>query len=112
MLDEDGIVRALPLLAEFDGSLYESLAVAVLRRHLDAGSLQLRDDALVLEGWATYGNLVELGKRRKQTPLFRYLRETKDSDLVVVFGENAAAVLGLLFALIAVFIWWYWPDGK
>jgi adenylate cyclase len=50
MLDEDGIVRALPLLAEFDGSLYESLAVAVLRRHLDAGSLQLRDDALVLEG--------------------------------------------------------------
>ncbi len=50
MLDADGIVRALPLLAEFDGGLYESLAVAVLRRHLGADSLQLRDDALVLEG--------------------------------------------------------------
>ena len=32
-------------------------------------------------------------------------------------GELRAArwrrpVQGLLFALIAVFIWWYWPDGK
>ena len=50
VLDPDGIVRALPLLAEFEGGLYESLAVAVLRRHLGAGNLQLRADALVLKG--------------------------------------------------------------
>jgi cation diffusion facilitator family transporter len=55
--------------------------------------------SLVLEGWATWGNLVEIKKRRGQVGLFRYLRDTKDSDLVVLFGENSAAVLGLIFAL-------------
>jgi len=50
IVDEDGVVRALPLLAEFDGALYESLVVALLRRHLDAGNLRLGSDALVLKG--------------------------------------------------------------
>lgn len=58
--------------------------------------------SLVLEGWATWGNLVEMKKRRGDVPLFRYLRDTKDSDLVVLFGENSAAVLGLVIALAAV----------
>lgn len=55
--------------------------------------------SLLLEGWATWGNLVEMKKRRGSMGLFQYLRDTKDSDLVVLFGENAAAVLGLVFAL-------------
>lgn len=55
--------------------------------------------SLLLEGWATWGNLVEMNKRRGTAGLFRYLRDTKDSDLVVLFGENSAAVLGLLLAL-------------
>lgn len=55
--------------------------------------------SLVLEGWATWGNLVEMKKRRGSVGLFTYLRDTKDSDLVVLFGENAAAVLGLGFAM-------------
>lgn len=58
--------------------------------------------SLLLEGWATFGNIKELNARRKTRPFFRFLRETKDSDLVVVFGENAAAVLGLAIALAAV----------
>ncbi len=55
--------------------------------------------AIVLEGWATFGNLKLMKQRRGTTPFFRYLRDTKDSDLVVVFGENSAAVLGLVLAL-------------
>jgi cation diffusion facilitator family transporter len=55
--------------------------------------------ALAIEGWATFGNIVELNKRRGERPFARFLRETKDSDLVVVFGENSAAVLGLVLAL-------------
>jgi divalent metal cation (Fe/Co/Zn/Cd) transporter len=35
-------------------------------------------------------------------PFFRYLRETKDSDLVVIFGENSAASLGLVLAMAAL----------
>lgn len=55
--------------------------------------------SMLLEGWATWGNLVEMKKRRGNVGLIRYLRDTKDSDLVVLFGENSAAVLGLAFAL-------------
>lgn len=58
--------------------------------------------SLVLEGWATYKNIVELNVRRRGKPFFRYLSDSKDSDLVVIFGENAAAVLGLAVALLAL----------
>lgn len=58
--------------------------------------------SMLLEGWATYGNLVEMKKRRGSVGLYTYLRDTKDSDLVVLFGENAAAVMGLGFALAAL----------
>ena len=68
--------------------------------------------ALVLEGWATFGNIRELGKRRGATPFLRYLRESKDSDLVVVFGENSAAVLGLVLALIALVLAKQTGDGR
>lgn len=60
--------------------------------------------SLVLEGAATVSNLREMKRRRGSVPLFRYLRETKDSDLVVVFGENAAASLGLLLAMGALLV--------
>lgn len=58
--------------------------------------------SLLLEGYATFSNVRELNKRRGDVAFFRYLSETKDSDLVVVFGENSAAVLGLFFALLAL----------
>jgi cation diffusion facilitator family transporter len=58
--------------------------------------------SLLLEGWATFGNVKELNKRRGQTGFMRFLRDTKDSDLVVVFGENSAAVLGLAVALLSI----------
>jgi cation diffusion facilitator family transporter len=68
--------------------------------------------SLVLEGFATYGNVKELNHRRAGKPFFQYLRDTKDSDLVVVFGENAAAVLGLALAMIALFIAAQTGDGR
>lgn len=58
--------------------------------------------SLVLEGGATLSNVRELNGRRGPTPFWTYLRQTTDSDLVVVFGENAAASLGLALALAAV----------
>ena len=50
LIDGDGTVRALPLLAEFRGGLYESFAVAVLREWLGSASLQLTRDTLSLRG--------------------------------------------------------------
>jgi cation diffusion facilitator family transporter len=68
--------------------------------------------SLVLEGSATLSNIKELNKRRGKKPFGRYLRETTDSDLVVVFGENSAAVLGLFFAIIAVAVASVTGDGR
>ncbi len=68
--------------------------------------------SIALEGWSTWSNIVELNKRRGAVPFFQYLRETKDSDLVVIFGENAAAVLGLVLALVAVVIARETGDGR
>ncbi len=68
--------------------------------------------AILLEGWATLGNIKVMNKKRGSTPLFKYLRETKDSDLVVVFGENSAACLGLVLALVAVLVARQTNDGR
>ena len=68
--------------------------------------------SLLLEGWSTISNIREINKRRGDVPFFRYLRETKDSDLIVIFGENGAAALGLLFALIALGAAYVTHDGR
>ncbi|HEY4058021.1 MAG TPA: cation diffusion facilitator family transporter [Kofleriaceae bacterium] len=68
--------------------------------------------SLLLEGWSCLGNIKEMKKRRGDVPFFRYLKETKDSDLVVVFGENSAAVLGLIFALAALLLSAQTGDGR
>ncbi len=60
--------------------------------------------SLVLEGWSLWGNIKVLNAQRGETRFFQYLRDTKDSDLIVVFGENGAAVLGLVFAMGAVWL--------
>jgi divalent metal cation (Fe/Co/Zn/Cd) transporter len=60
--------------------------------------------SLLVEGWAMAGALKAVRERRGGRPLLQYLRETKDSDLVVIFGEDSAAVLGLALALVAVLL--------
>ncbi|MCC7059269.1 MAG: adenylate/guanylate cyclase domain-containing protein [Burkholderiaceae bacterium] len=49
-LDPDGVIRALPLLAAYRGSVYESLAVAVLREYLGNASVTVRRDRFELDG--------------------------------------------------------------
>lgn len=44
MVDRDGVVRSLPLLAEHHGQLYESLAVSVLRLYFGNAPLTLHSD--------------------------------------------------------------------
>ncbi|MEI7446845.1 MAG: adenylate/guanylate cyclase domain-containing protein [Burkholderiales bacterium] len=46
VIDRDGVVRSLPLLAEYKGQLYESLAVATLRTYFGGAPLTLRADGL------------------------------------------------------------------
>lgn len=58
--------------------------------------------SLLLEGSALFSNVRELRARSRNRPFFQHLRETKDSDLVIVFAENAADTVGLTLALVAI----------
>jgi cation diffusion facilitator family transporter len=66
--------------------------------------------SLAIEGWAMWGALKTMNDRRGDRSILRYMRETKDSDLVVIFGEDSAAVMGLAVALIAVTVAWITGD--
>jgi cation diffusion facilitator family transporter len=68
--------------------------------------------AIGLEGWSTISNIKELNRRRGSIGFRAYLKQSKDADLVVVFGENSAAVLGLILALIAVVVAKQTGDGR
>ncbi|HEX3765323.1 MAG TPA: cation diffusion facilitator family transporter [Kofleriaceae bacterium] len=68
--------------------------------------------SIALEGWSTIGNIRAMNQRRGSMGFFRYLRATKDSDLIVVFGENSAAVLGLTFAIAALGLSYETGDGR
>ena len=67
--------------------------------------------SMLLEGWATWGNLKEMKKRRGTLSLIAYLKRTKDSDLIILFGENSAAVLGLTIAIGALVLAWVTGNG-
>jgi cation diffusion facilitator family transporter len=68
--------------------------------------------SILLEGGSTLANIREMNKRRGSVAFMRYLRETKDSDLVVIFGENLAATVGLVFALAALLVAWVTGDAR
>ncbi len=46
--------------------------------------------------------LVEVNKARGSRSLTRWFRESRQAELIVIFGEDLAALLGLIFALVAV----------
>jgi divalent metal cation (Fe/Co/Zn/Cd) transporter len=55
--------------------------------------------AIVLEGFSMYGCMVEVNKLRRGRSLLAWLDEARSAELVVVFGEDLAALLGLVVAL-------------
>jgi cation diffusion facilitator family transporter len=57
---------------------------------------------LVAEGFSMWGCLAEVNKARGDRSLWRWFRESRQSELIVIFGEDLAALLGLAFALAAV----------
>lgn len=55
--------------------------------------------AIALEGASLTGCLREIGKLRGPRPLTEWLQTTRNAELVVVLGEDIAALVGLLLAL-------------
>ena len=56
----------------------------------------------IAESFSMWGCLREVNKARGSKNLWRWFRESRQSELIVVFGEDLAALLGLALALIAV----------
>jgi cation diffusion facilitator family transporter len=58
--------------------------------------------SMILEAFSLYGCLTQINKIRHKKPLWTWVKNTRQSELIVVLGEDVAALLGLAFALIAV----------
>ena len=59
---------------------------------------------LVAESFSMWGCLREVNKARGGSSLWRWFRDSRQSELIVIFGEDLAALLGLAFALAAVLL--------
>jgi len=58
--------------------------------------------SMVLEGASLWGCITQIKTLKKKQSLWEWIKNTRQSELVVVFGEDVAALFGLSFALIAV----------
>jgi len=57
---------------------------------------------IVAESVSMWGCLREVNKARGSDSLWRWFRDSRQSELIVIFGEDLAALFGLSFALLAV----------
>jgi len=58
--------------------------------------------AIVAESVSLWGCLREVNKERRGRSIIQWFRQSRSSALIVVFGEDIAALLGLMFALAAI----------
>ena len=58
--------------------------------------------SMILEASSLYGCLTQINKVRHKESLWTWYKNSRQSELVVVLGEDVAALLGLSFALISV----------
>jgi cation diffusion facilitator family transporter len=67
---------------------------------------------IAAEGVSMWGCLREVNKVRGDASLWVWFRRTRNAELVVIFGEDLAALFGLAIAFIAVFLAWQTGDGR
>jgi cation diffusion facilitator family transporter len=67
--------------------------------------------AIGAEGFSMWGALREIGKVRRGRTLWQWFRGTRNAELVVIFGEDLAALLGLVLALVAIAASWATGEG-
>ena len=66
--------------------------------------------AVILEGASLFGALREIRKVRRGRPFTVWLKHTRNSELVVVLGEDIGAQLGLIMALGFLILAWKTGD--
>jgi cation diffusion facilitator family transporter len=61
---------------------------------------------IAAESFSMWGCLREVNKVRAGRSLWQWFRESRNAELVVIFGEDLAALLGLAVAFVAVLAAW------
>jgi len=59
---------------------------------------------IIAESFSLYGCLREINKVRGGRSLWRWFRDSRQSELIVILGEDIAALFGLVFALVAILV--------
>ena len=59
---------------------------------------------IIAESFSLYGCLREVNKVRASRTLWRWFRDSRQSELIVILGEDIAALFGLVFALSAILL--------
>ena len=60
--------------------------------------------AVLAEGGSLFGCIREVNKVRRNQTLWQWFRSSRQSELIVIFGEDLAALLGLSAALVAILL--------
>lgn len=60
--------------------------------------------SMILEASSLYGCIIQINKLRHNESLWSWVKNTRKSELVVVLGEDIAALLGLSFAFISIIL--------
>ncbi|QGZ63964.1 cation diffusion facilitator family transporter [Paraburkholderia acidisoli] len=87
-------------------SVYEGIHRLIAREPLQYVyiALGVLGISVVLEALSLYGAMREIRAGTPNKSLWRWFRETRDSDLLVVAGEDIAALAGLAIAFVAVLL--------
>lgn len=89
-------------------SLYEGIHKLQSHEALEMGKLWWAVGVLVFgivaEGVSMRACMQEVNKSRGGRSMWQWFRESRQAELVVIFGEDLAALLGLVFALVAVLL--------
>src|SRR5262249_10017697 len=68
--------------------------------------------SIVMEAFSMAGCMREVNKVRAGRSVWKWFRESRNSELVVVFGEDLAALVGLVLAFGAVLVAWLSGDTR
>ncbi|HEY4349805.1 MAG TPA: cation diffusion facilitator family transporter [Paraburkholderia sp.] len=87
-------------------SVYEGVHRVLVREPLSYAyvALAVLGVSVVLEALSLAGAMREIRKNNPDKSLWRWFRETRESELLVVAGEDIAALAGLAIAFVAVLL--------
>lgn len=60
--------------------------------------------SMILEASSLFGCMTQINKLRHKESLWSWVKNTRKSELIVVLGEDVAALFGLSFALISIIL--------